>query len=525
MNVSAATKPPGWIVTFYSFKGGVGRSMSLANVAALLSIWGQRVLIVDWDLEAPGIEGFFKPWLSGLAQEVPGVVDLVCAYFKDEDLHWTKCLLHANPPAGKPIAIISSGRADETYGERLRSIDWEKLFKERRFGNFLEKLRREWISEYDFVLLDSRTGITDIGGICTIHLPDALVAMFITNEQNLQGVKKVLASARHGHSTLPVDRRRLLVVPIPSRDETDHENVLAEQWRKKFATELGDFLDDWVPKDVLGTTVLNYLKIPYKAFWSFGERVPVLEQPDPDNPKELAYAYQPLAKLLLTQFNWKEARDGARASEEAQKQALEAERLRLETARLAEQAEVRLAQQRKNEKATQDLQDRINNFLAGPYQKYYGEVLKQIAYDSFVVMAINICKFGTLLMTSVFVVLEFSNSGNINRVWLSVSVVLLSLSVIGDSLSARRDRVHAFQALRAKLRSEREAFESGTGPYSSVPKDRAFTNFADAVSGATKSLTVKPLLSMSATEFSKTTSNAKDKAGASQEKRSRGAGK
>jgi len=44
------------VVTFYSYKGGVGRSMALANVAALLARWGRRVLIIDWDLEAPGIE-------------------------------------------------------------------------------------------------------------------------------------------------------------------------------------------------------------------------------------------------------------------------------------------------------------------------------------------------------------------------------------------------------------------------------------------------------------------------------------
>jgi len=47
------------IVTFYSFKGGVGRSMALANIAVLLASRGQRVLCVDWDLEAPGLERYF----------------------------------------------------------------------------------------------------------------------------------------------------------------------------------------------------------------------------------------------------------------------------------------------------------------------------------------------------------------------------------------------------------------------------------------------------------------------------------
>jgi MinD-like ATPase involved in chromosome partitioning or flagellar assembly len=48
------------IVTFYSYKGGVGRSMALANVAVLLARRSLKVLAVDWDLEAPGLEPYFS---------------------------------------------------------------------------------------------------------------------------------------------------------------------------------------------------------------------------------------------------------------------------------------------------------------------------------------------------------------------------------------------------------------------------------------------------------------------------------
>ena len=53
----------GEIITFYSFKGGTGRSMALANVAYLLAKKGtlnsKPQLIIDWDLEAPGLHRFF----------------------------------------------------------------------------------------------------------------------------------------------------------------------------------------------------------------------------------------------------------------------------------------------------------------------------------------------------------------------------------------------------------------------------------------------------------------------------------
>jgi cellulose biosynthesis protein BcsQ len=47
------------IVTFYSYKGGVGRTMAMANVAVLLAQRNLKVLAVDWDLEAPGLERYF----------------------------------------------------------------------------------------------------------------------------------------------------------------------------------------------------------------------------------------------------------------------------------------------------------------------------------------------------------------------------------------------------------------------------------------------------------------------------------
>ena len=58
------------IITFYSYKGGVGRSFALANVAAILSEWGCRVLAVDWDIEAPGLSHYFGPYIQTPADGV-----------------------------------------------------------------------------------------------------------------------------------------------------------------------------------------------------------------------------------------------------------------------------------------------------------------------------------------------------------------------------------------------------------------------------------------------------------------------
>ena len=52
---------PGQIITFYSYKGGTGRTMALANLGCLLARdEGFRVLMMDWDLEAPGLHRYFQ---------------------------------------------------------------------------------------------------------------------------------------------------------------------------------------------------------------------------------------------------------------------------------------------------------------------------------------------------------------------------------------------------------------------------------------------------------------------------------
>ena len=67
----------GKIVTFYSYKGGTGRTMSLANTAWILASGGKRVLVVDWDLDAPGLDRFLHPFLDrDRLRSAPGIIDL-----------------------------------------------------------------------------------------------------------------------------------------------------------------------------------------------------------------------------------------------------------------------------------------------------------------------------------------------------------------------------------------------------------------------------------------------------------------
>jgi MinD-like ATPase involved in chromosome partitioning or flagellar assembly len=73
-------KNTGHIYTFYSFKGGVGRSMALANTAVLLARGGSRVLIVDWDLEAPGLHKYFEKFSPRTSEEIAAKSGILTFY-------------------------------------------------------------------------------------------------------------------------------------------------------------------------------------------------------------------------------------------------------------------------------------------------------------------------------------------------------------------------------------------------------------------------------------------------------------
>src|SRR5215471_12773939 len=86
----------GQVISFYSFKGGVGRSMAVANIAALLSKSAGRVLVIDWDLEAPGLHKFFMSEDDSLKTSIqtsPGIVDLLSSATEKTQIDWRECVI------------------------------------------------------------------------------------------------------------------------------------------------------------------------------------------------------------------------------------------------------------------------------------------------------------------------------------------------------------------------------------------------------------------------------------------------
>ena len=238
-----------YVVTFYSFKGGVGRTLALLNVAYEIANSGQRVLVVDFDLEAPAIRP--DRWKRGANDENdqvgrnptdPGVVELVTRYLETMRVPPVgDYIVNAAPDSCRgDLALMPAGAVDGTYGQRLNAIDWGLLYAARDGYVMFEDVRAQWrAAGFDYVLLDSRTGFTDVGGVCTRHLPDAVVSLFRPDDQSLGGTVQMAEAIR---AEVPTPRRaddieqHFVMAGIPDAD--DEHGHLARR-RRAFVGRLG----------------------------------------------------------------------------------------------------------------------------------------------------------------------------------------------------------------------------------------------------------------------------------------------
>ncbi len=292
----------GRIATFYSYKGGVGRSMALANVALLLAQRGLKVLAVDCDLEAPGLERYF----SGFVQREtgPGLLRMVAdaRTRRDRQIDYLPYCGQIETDTPHQLTLLASGREqDSSYSQTLEHFDWEGLFASHGGGELFETLRMRWREDFDIVLIDSRTGLSDTGGICTIQLPDVVVAMFTANFQSLYGVRDVMRLAQQARQGLAYDRMPLTVLPLPARWGMQ-EFQETQVWLDRVVDGVGEFFDDWLPRPHTARDVVERLRLPQQDFFGFGEKLAVVEQ-GVASPGSLGFIYDRVASILAKDFS------------------------------------------------------------------------------------------------------------------------------------------------------------------------------------------------------------------------------
>ena len=186
-------------VVFYGVKGGVGRSTAAAVAAYELARSGKNVLLVDLDLESPGLSGILLPPDASFDRASFGIVDFLAETAADPAFADWGRLVSRSPLERAPgvigtISVVAAaGAGSPNYLEKLSRAYVDLPLPEGRVDGFarrIEKLLDGLVATLDprpdVLLIDSRSGLHDIAAACLVRLSD-LGLLFATDAPQTWG--------------------------------------------------------------------------------------------------------------------------------------------------------------------------------------------------------------------------------------------------------------------------------------------------------------------------------------------------
>ncbi|WP_045114376.1 ParA family protein, partial [Microscilla marina] len=294
----------GTIFTFYSYKGGVGRTHLLANLAAYLCYYRKRkVLMIDWDLEAPGLHFYYDK--TDQTIESKGLLDLFNAHiakvrsietdtFSEQDFiapdgTYISPLVQADNGGVIDLMPAIDYRQEGFHGQ-VDDFDWVEFYDKFEGGSYLLWFKEQLKQQYDYVLIDSRTGFNDYSGICNVLMPDMNIILVAPNQQNFDGAKQMAMRIVEAKYTQE-KKRKPFILPVLSKIDESYGKV-SDQWKKRFVNAFAftiDLLDHdlkMVSKDVL-EMIASRTTLSYNADFALGE--PIHFEPTAERVSEGSY--------------------------------------------------------------------------------------------------------------------------------------------------------------------------------------------------------------------------------------------
>lgn len=200
-----------FVVSFYSYKGGVGRSVSLLNSAWSLAASGSRVALLDLDLEAPGLhEAPLRRWEPGGDARDPRPPECVGSFYsfcqaavdparRIETLDDARDLVAAHltrdlGPSGR-LALMPARTQDDgdAYADFVDRFSWSRFYQDpERPGKLVLTQLITGLSAlgYDYLFVDARTGLTDVRGPSLLDIPDLVVMVSNLSAQSAAGIQE-----------------------------------------------------------------------------------------------------------------------------------------------------------------------------------------------------------------------------------------------------------------------------------------------------------------------------------------------
>lgn len=178
-------------VAFYSYKGGVGRTTALVHTAAILAQRGNKVLVVDLDLEAPSLHLVF-PQLHPKPKY--GMVDYLYerAYAPQNayQVHVSEMFgeVRLENTSGR-LFVIPAGQMSLNFLAKMDDLKLSALQGSSIWKAFTQEINNQL--HPDIILVDSRTGINEWGAFSLLEAADDIILFMYPNEENHEGLKVI----------------------------------------------------------------------------------------------------------------------------------------------------------------------------------------------------------------------------------------------------------------------------------------------------------------------------------------------
>lgn len=226
-------------VAFYGLKGGVGRSTALSAFAWWMAKQGKRVLVVDLDLESPGVS---HTLLADEARPDFGVVDwLVEDAVGQADDQLLANLIAPGPatPTGDIRVVPALGAKTTDFMPKLARAygDTRGAHGLEHFGQRLHRLCQALIDRTgcDLLLIDSRAGLHDIAAVAITHLSHIALLFSTSSRQTWRGYTELLENWAEHPTMAKQVREKLQVVAamipeIPEARKRYLDALIGQSW-------------------------------------------------------------------------------------------------------------------------------------------------------------------------------------------------------------------------------------------------------------------------------------------------------
>ena len=230
------------VASFYSLRGGVGRSTALAYTAQILASRGHSVLCVDMDLEAPALAALFGK--ENEIREGQGLVSILLALDQGEKPDIVQHIIRVSE--SDELYCLPAGIPNADYARRLRLLDPEGWYREEcnPLRALLNGISTTLPFRPDLVLMDARTGISPMSAPLLFDLSDLAIVTFFPHPQSYMGTRALVQAILRAHSRRERDAQKLtpeprfLVSPVPASK--------APEVQQRYRLRAIEWIADWL---------------------------------------------------------------------------------------------------------------------------------------------------------------------------------------------------------------------------------------------------------------------------------------